>query len=57
MNLRTFAYRRWSGGERTVEATEVQFHTAHVIFYGHDGVIVLAERVEQVNELREVVQP
>lgn len=52
--MRTFTYKRWSGGGSTVQAAAVEFGPAHVVFYDQADRIVLAERVEQVNQLREI---
>ena len=49
-----FTYRRWSSGDRTVVAESVTFEpTGHVVFRDHLGRVVLAERQEQVNELKQ----
>lgn len=48
-----FSYRRFAN-DRTVEAEEVEFTATHVIFReAYTDRIILAERAEQVNELRE----
>lgn len=60
--MKTFKYKRWSGSKVTVEAQYVEFTPTHVVFTVdsptnplHGGKqIVLAERADQVNELREV---
>lgn len=60
---RTYRYKRWSGGERTIDnIDDVEFTATHVLFkryrkpdtWSSGYFIVLAEREMQVNELREV---
>lgn len=51
---RTFAWKRWSGGSDTIQGVlRVEFGPRHVIFYGPEDLILRAERIEQINELRE----
>lgn len=51
---KTFFYKRWSGAYQTVhEVASVEFGASHVVFRNDDGQIILAERVEQVNQLAE----
>lgn len=52
-----YTYKSWGGHTKKVEATSVVFEPGHVVFYKNvwgKQVIVLAERNENVNELKEV---
>lgn len=50
---RRYTYKTWSGTEKSVDADIVEFGPAHVVFKTVGGFIVLAERVEMVNGLKE----
>ncbi|WMI33102.1 hypothetical protein SEA_RIKSENGUPTA_6 [Microbacterium phage RikSengupta] len=53
--MRSFTWKRWSGTAGRIDGvTDVEFGAAHVVFY-NKGRIVRAVRVENVNELTEVV--
>jgi hypothetical protein len=54
--VRKYTYDRWSGGKRTVEATEVRFEPSGHVSFWVDSVLILAERTEQVNNLTEVAE-
>lgn len=51
---RTWRYRTWGGREATVVADSVEFAPAHVVWRDAEGAVVLAEKVENVNELAQV---
>lgn len=52
----TYTWIRWAGGNRTLEGVaSLIFEPAHVTFYDPSGRLLLAERNEQVSELREVL--
>lgn len=53
--MRSFTWKRWNGSaDRIDRVTDVEFGPAHVVFL-NKGRIVRAVRVENVNELEEVV--
>lgn len=53
--MRSFVWKRWSGNRDEISGVDtVEFGPAHVVFY-NKGRIVRAVRVENVNELEEVV--
>ena len=54
MTDRTWRYATWSGAKATVIADSVEFTPAHVIWRDEEGAVVLAERVEHVNQLSQV---
>lgn len=50
----TWRYSTWSGSKATVVAETVEFAPHHVVWRDREGSIVLAEKVENVNELAQV---
>lgn len=51
---RVWRYRTWSGQECTVVGVFIRFESAHVVWTDREGFVILAEKVENVNELSEV---
>lgn len=51
---RVWRYRTWGGSESTVVGRHIRFEPAHVVWTDADGLVILAEKVENVNELSEV---
>lgn len=50
----TWRYYTESGGLATVVAETVEFTAHHVVWRDHEGAVVLAEKVENVNELAQI---
>lgn len=54
--LRSFQWSRWSGAHNEIhDVRRIKFGAAHVVFYGVGGIILRAVRVENVNEMVEVL--
>lgn len=53
-DLRTWRYRTWSGGNCTVVGSSIEFQPAHVVFRDKNGLVILAEKNENVKELSEI---
>ena len=55
MARRTFQWRTWAGNDRTTQADGIIFEARHVVFCNDNGTIVLAEHVDNVRSVTELV--